>query len=103
VHVHGDDRGLVTVSRGIGGVAELSFEVAPEFRGRGVGRELLTEGRGRVAAGEPVVALVAPGNARSLRAALAAGFAPVGAAQLIRPGPARLTGAAARSGSGPTA
>jgi GNAT superfamily N-acetyltransferase len=89
VHVHGDRRGLVTVSRGLGGVAELSFEVAPEFRGAGVGRELLTEARGLIAEGEPVVALVAPGNARSLRAALAAGFVPVGAAQLIHPGPSR--------------
>jgi GNAT superfamily N-acetyltransferase len=86
VSVHGDERGLVTVSRGLGGVAEVSFEVAPEFRGHGVGRDLLTEACGLVAAGEPVVALVAPGNARSLRAALAAGFTPVGGAQLIRPG-----------------
>lgn len=90
VHVHGDARGLVTVSRGMGGVAELSFEVEPAHRGQGAGRELLDDARGLVAEGEPVVALVAPGNARSLRSALAAGFVPVGAAQLIRPGPGRL-------------
>lgn len=89
VHVHGDDRGLVTVSRGLGGIAELSFEVDPGVRGQGAGAQLLEEARGLVAAGEPVVALVAPGNARSLRAALAAGFVPIGAAQLVRPGPSR--------------
>lgn len=85
VHVHGDERGLVTVSRGLGGVAELSFEVVPGLRHQGAGRALLAEARGLVAEGEPVVVLVAPGNARSLRAALAAGFTPVGAAQLVRP------------------
>jgi len=89
VHVHGDGRGFVTVSRGLGGVAELSVEVAPEQRDRGAGRDLLADARGLVAEGEPVVVLVAPGNARSVRAALAAGFVPVGAVQLVRPGPAR--------------
>jgi GNAT superfamily N-acetyltransferase len=89
VYVHADRRGLVTVSRGIGGVAELSFEVAPEDRGAGLGRDLLDDGRGLVPDGEPVLLTVAPGNARSLRAGLAAGFVPVGAVQLVRPGPAR--------------
>jgi GNAT superfamily N-acetyltransferase len=86
VYVHGDDRGLVTVSRGLGGVAELSFEVEPGQRGHGIGRDLLADARGLVPAGEPVIVLIAPGNARSLHAAMGAGFAPIGAAQLIRPG-----------------
>jgi hypothetical protein len=86
VHVHADPRGLVTVSRGLGGLAELSFEVPPERAVAGTGRSLLADGRGLVPLGEPVLVLVAPGNARSLRAALAAGFVPLGAAQLVRPG-----------------
>ena len=34
---------------------------------------------------EPVLALVSPGNVASLRAALTAGFEPVGSVQLYRP------------------
>jgi GNAT superfamily N-acetyltransferase len=86
VHVHGDERGLVTVGRGLGGVAELSFEVPDAARSRGNGRALLREALGLVAAGDPLLAAVAPGNAASLRAALAAGFVPIGSVQLVRPG-----------------
>lgn len=86
VSVHGDERGLVTVSRGVGGLPELSFEVEPSWRGRGAGRALLAEALGLVPAGEPVLAAVAPGNAASLRSVLAVGFLPVGSVQLIRPG-----------------
>jgi hypothetical protein len=38
-----------------------------------------------VPAGEPVFAAVAPGNACSLRAFLAAGFTPVGSEVIIQP------------------
>jgi len=84
VHVHGDERGLVTVSTGLGGLAELSYEVAEGNRGRGYGRALLVDGLGLVPEGEPVLASVAPGNAASLRAALAAGFTPIGSVRLVR-------------------
>ena len=57
--------------------------------GRGVGRSLLADVRGLVGAGEPLLAAVAPGNAASLRALLAAGFVPLGSVQLVRPGPGR--------------
>ena len=53
VRVFGDERGLVTLARGVGGVCELSFEVAADRRGRGHGRALLREGRALVPAGEP--------------------------------------------------
>ena len=86
VHVHGDERGLVTVARGLGGLPAVSFEVPPEGRGRGHGRALLREALGLVPADDPVLAAVAPGNAASLRAALAAGFVPLGSVQLVRPG-----------------
>lgn len=86
VHVHGDERGLVTMSRGLGGLAEVSFEVPDGARGEGRGRSLLHDALGLVVAGDPVLAAVAPGNAASLRAALAAGFVPLGSVQLVRPG-----------------
>jgi len=85
VRVFGDDHGLVTLSRGLGGVRELSFEVTQDRRGRGHGRALLREARALVPPGEPLFAAVAPGNAASLRALLAAGFTPIGSVLLIRP------------------
>jgi GNAT superfamily N-acetyltransferase len=89
VHVHGDARGLVTIGTGVGGLAELSFEVEPGRRGWGVGRALLSDALGLVPEGEPVLVCVAPGNAASLRAVLAVGFVPIGSVQLVRPGPSR--------------
>jgi hypothetical protein len=83
VGVYGDDRGLVTFGRGLGGLWELSIEVfAP---GKGSGRSLLKSALGLQPAGEPVLAAVSPGNAASLRAFLATGFTPIGSVQLYRP------------------
>jgi L-amino acid N-acyltransferase YncA len=82
VQVWADRRGLVTLAHGLAGLTELSFEVPAGLRGQGLGRELLTEACGLVPAGEPVLAAVAPGNAASLRAVLAAGFRPLGSVQL---------------------
>lgn len=76
------DAALVTRSVGIGGLTEVSIEVAPASRGRGRAGELLTEARGLAAADDVVLAAVAPGNAASLRAAWSAGFRPVAAVQL---------------------
>jgi GNAT superfamily N-acetyltransferase len=89
VRVHGDERGVVTLSRGLGGLLELSFEVPPDRRGRGYGRMLLAEALTLAAPGEPVLAAVAPGNAASLRAVLGAGFVLLGSVQLVRPSPGR--------------
>ncbi|MDX3798986.1 hypothetical protein PV723_09525 [Streptomyces sp. AK04-3B] len=93
VRVFGDDRGLVTLAAGLAGRTELSVELhAPDDGGHGGrGRSLLGDALTLVQEGEPVFAAVAPGNARSLRAFLAAGFTPVGAEVLVRPdrGPAR--------------
>ncbi len=86
VYVHGDARGLVTVAHGLGGLAEMSFEVPPDRRGRGHGRALLGEALGLVPAADPVLLAVVPGNAASLRSALGAGFVPIGSVQLVRPG-----------------
>jgi len=82
VAVHGDERGLVTLGRGLADRLELSverFDGAPA----GVGRGLISEGLAIVPAGQLVWAQVSPGNAASLRAFLAAGFTPVGSEVLI--------------------
>jgi len=83
IRVHGDERGLVTIARGLAGRTELSVELtgAGEW---GTGRALIRDALGLVALDEPVFAAVAPGNARSLRAFLAVGFVPLGSEVLIR-------------------
>lgn len=93
VRVFADERGLVTLSAGLAGRRELSIELhRPHHEGgRGLGRSLLTDALTLVPDGEPVFAAVSPGNARSLRAFLSAGFTPIGSEVLVRPG---------RSGSG---
>jgi hypothetical protein len=86
VRVFGDDRGLVTVAVGLAGRTELSVELhRPNDGGRGRGRSLIADALTLVPEGEPVFAAVSPGNARSLRAFLAAGFTPIGAEVLLRP------------------
>jgi GNAT superfamily N-acetyltransferase len=85
VVIHADERGIVTVGLGIGSLAEVGVEVAESMRNRGVGRSLVSDALGLFSAGEPVLAAVAPGNAASLRAFLAAGFRPLGAVHLVRP------------------
>lgn len=86
VEIYADERGLVTLSSGLAGRRELSIEVESDRQGRGLGRALLADALGLASAGEPVFAAVAAGNARSLRAFLAVGFAPLGCEVLIRPG-----------------
>ncbi|HWB65548.1 MAG TPA: hypothetical protein VG708_01800 [Mycobacteriales bacterium] len=86
VQVYGDDRGLVTLGRGLAGRCELSIELAPELQGGGHGSGLLRDGLGLLPDGEVVFAAVAPGNARSLRLFLRAGFRPIASEVIIRPG-----------------
>lgn len=83
VQVYGDERGLVTVGRGLAGRTELSVETAAG-RAPGTGRSLVRDALGLAKQGEPVFAAVSPGNARSLRAFLSVGFTPVGSEVLIR-------------------
>ncbi|MFC0600024.1 hypothetical protein [Streptomyces palmae] len=86
VRVHGDERGLVTLARGLAGRHEISIELDdPDSEAAGLGRALLSDALTLVPAGEPVFAAVAPGNARSLRAFLAAGFRALGSEVIIRP------------------
>lgn len=73
---------VAILGRGVGGLTELSMEVGPAPRG--AGRALIRGALASVPADQVVVAAVAPGNAASLRALLAAGFAPIGSVQLFR-------------------
>lgn len=78
---------LAVIATGLAGLTEISLEVDPARRGHGHGTELVRSVLSELATNdrspsEPVVAMVAPGNAASLRCLLAAGFTPVGSAQV---------------------
>lgn len=75
--------GVLVMGRGVAERLEVALEVDPDRRGDGLGRRILRSAR-RLAAQEPLFAQVAPGNAASLRAFLAAGFVPLGAEVLFR-------------------
>jgi GNAT superfamily N-acetyltransferase len=77
------DGGVVLLGRGVAGRWETAVEVDDDYRGRGLGRALATAARHLVPAGETLWAQVAPANAASVRAFLAAGFVPVGAEILL--------------------
>lgn len=90
VEVFADDVGLVVLGRGLVGRRELSVELLdPATGGRGHGRRLIRAGLAAVPAGECVWAQVAPGNAASVRAFLAAGFVPVCSEVLIERRPSQ--------------
>jgi GNAT superfamily N-acetyltransferase len=78
-----DGAGLLTLGRGVAGRWEVSLEVDPACRGRGLGTALARAARSLVSG--PLWAQVAPGNTASLRAFLAAGYRPVGAEVLFGP------------------
>jgi len=73
--------GVLVTGRGVAGRLEVSVEVDGSVRRAGLGRLLVTAARHLVA--EPLWAQIAPGNARSTRAFLAAGYRPVGAELLL--------------------
>lgn len=81
---------LVTLATGLAGLTEAGVEAAQP----GSGSRLFADALTAVPIGEPLVAGVAPGNARSLRSALRAGFEVIGSVQIIvdRPHPAREPG-----------
>lgn len=82
-----DSSGIVNLGRGLDGRLDLSIELPPEVRSFGRGRKIIEAARTLVPPSEFVFASIAPGNARCLRAALAAGFAPIGSEVLflVRP------------------
>ncbi len=81
-----DGAGLLAIGRGLAGRWEAGFEVAAEARGRGVGRQLAAAARRLIPPDAYLFLQVAPGNATSLRAVLAAGFTPLGSELLFEEG-----------------
>jgi GNAT superfamily N-acetyltransferase len=80
-----DGGALLALGRGVCGRWEVSMEVDPAVRGRGLGTALAVAAPGLVPGGGPLWAQVAPANTASLRAFLAAGYRPVGAEVLFAP------------------
>lgn len=78
-----DGAGLVAVGRGLAGRWEAGFEVVAGARNSGLGRRLAAAARHLIPPGEFLFLQVAPGNAASLRAVLAAGFMPLGSELLF--------------------
>jgi hypothetical protein len=76
--------GVLVLGRGLAGRWEAAIEVDETQRNAGLGRRLAAAARRLVGPG-PVWAQVAPGNAASVRAFLAAGYRPVGAEALLVP------------------
>lgn len=72
-----DGAGWLVLGRGLAGRWEVSYEVEPAARGRGLGRALAAAALGLLPAGTPVFAQVTPGNSVSLRATLAADYLPI--------------------------
>jgi GNAT superfamily N-acetyltransferase len=83
VYSNPDETAVVILGSGLAGRREISLEVDEAARGRGLGRRLVLAARTLVPRGESVFAQVAPGNAASLRAFLAAGFTPIGSEVLF--------------------
>lgn len=73
------DGGLLVIGRGVAARWEVAVEVDPGRRRAGLGRALATAARHLVPDGTPVWAQIAPANAASARAFLAAGYVPVAA------------------------
>jgi GNAT superfamily N-acetyltransferase len=83
VYTTENGEGVVVLGRGLAGRREVSLEIDEAARGRGLGRRLLLGARSLIPEGDVVFAQVAPGNAASLRAFLAAGFRPIGSEVLF--------------------
>lgn len=77
------DGGVVLLGKGVAGRWETAIEVDDDRRERGLGRALARAARHLIPDGEQLWAQVAPANAASVRAFVAAGFVPVGAEILL--------------------
>jgi hypothetical protein len=85
LRVFANDEGsaVMAIGRGLAGRLEVTLEIDAPMRDAGLGRALIETARILIPAGEPLFAQVTPGNARSLRAFLAAGFRPIGSEVLF--------------------
>lgn len=84
VAVYGDSSGFFTMAHGLAGRREVSVECTSTSP-PGTGRRLIGEARRAAQADTWLFAAVSPGNARSLRAFLSAGFVPIASEVLITP------------------
>lgn len=84
-----DGAGVLMLGRGLAGRWEVSVEVDPAHRERGLGRTLAAAARRLVPQDEPLFAQVTPANVASLRAFLAAGYRPIGSEVLFLKGDRR--------------
>lgn len=76
-------RGVAAIGRGLAGRWELSVELDEPGAVAGLGEALISAAVGEAQPDEPLFAQVSPGNARSLRAFLNAGFRPIGSEVLF--------------------
>ncbi len=83
VYTDPEGQGLITLAMSPLGLPNVSVEVEPGSRNTGLGRGLALAARSLTEPEEVLIAEVAPGNATSLRAFLAAGFKPVGSDVLM--------------------
>lgn len=77
VYTDPEGQGLLTLATSPLGLPDVSIEVEPGSRYMGLGRKLVLAARSLIELGEVLIAEVAPGNATSLRAFLAAGSKPI--------------------------
>jgi hypothetical protein len=97
VEVWTTPHGVLILGRGLCGRWEAAVEVLESARNHGHGRALAVAARHLVPEDRPVWAQIAPGNAASLRAFLAAGYEPVGSEVLFIPPSARRAGNSSRT------
>lgn len=76
---------VITIADGLGGLPEVSVELAASVRRLGMSQSVLLGALDLVPRGAPLLASVSPDNVASLRAFLKAGYRPVGSVQLFRP------------------
>ncbi|HEV7654139.1 MAG TPA: GNAT family N-acetyltransferase [Mycobacteriales bacterium] len=74
---------ILVLGRGLAGRWEVSLEVDPAYRGRGLGRALVATAPALVPPATVLWAQVSPANVASLRMFLAAGYRPVAAEVLL--------------------
>lgn len=77
------DASVVVLSRGVGGLREISFELDPARRGQGQGTALVEAALHSVPDNELVVACAAPSNIPAVQCLRAAGMRPYGTVQLF--------------------
>ncbi len=76
-------RAVVILGRGLAGRLEVAFEVDEHHRGDGLAAAALLEARRLAGPSAILFAQTAPANVASLKALLAAGFAPIGSEMLF--------------------